>query len=315
MQPTVQHRCDLVEDLGETEVSGDFLDEIDRRLDELDRGNEWPALDEELDDDGETPVGRESRWPLPQDNEGLASTPMADRTVGSGDDRHGQERDREDRVEETTDEAPRQPDVDPWASSRLRLHRRGTPASRCSHDHDPAGELPPCVTPPGYVRGADGCWRYVWGGIVPGATDDRLDRRYLYGRRPGSFVHVPEERTSRPDLEWVSAHAVDTGWARGRDGLVRTMILSRQCWDDHARVPLGVLAPELLAQRVLDLRAFADRCSLRPATVNSYRSRGLLPEPQMVIAGTPLWSEPVVGHWLDEREASSGRLDGVSRKS
>ena len=193
---------------------------------------------------------------------------------------------------------------DRFDSSPLRQRRRGTPVCTCNHGGDPAADLPAPLVPDGYRRGDDGAWRYVGGGLVPGAVDDCLIRRFQFARRPGGSVRIPQELCQRADLQWVRDHdPLDTAvtW-HGR--IVPALEVDRRCWLDHAYVPLGLLAPELLPGALLTTPDLALLTGMRPSTVTTYRSRGLLPTPQYVVSGTPLWSEPVVRLWMATRPST-----------
>ena len=190
---------------------------------------------------------------------------------------------------------------DRFDSSELRETRRGTPRSHCDHGGDPASEMPEVDAPPGYLRSADGSWRYEHGGYVPGAVDDCIARRYGFARIKGGVVLVPHELLRQPDLEWVTLHADGESTQQTTHGTIRVAVVPRCCWDDHARVPLGIVAPELQANRMLDLSSIAHRSGTARSTINAYRSRGRRPKPQVIVAGTPLWSEAIVRRWILER--------------
>lgn len=177
--------------------------------------------------------------------------------------------------------------------------RPPTAAVACRHEHDPRGALPALHQPSSYRRDAAGVWRYEWGGIVPGARDDTLSRRYRFGVAPGPVVRVPTHLLVREELQWVSQHswdhpAVHTRWLGVTVGAT---VVERACWDLHCDIPLGILAPELSPVSLLDTDSVAVMFGLRPATVSSYRARGRFPAPQFMVSNSPLWSAPVVERW------------------
>ena len=81
--------------------------------------------------------------------------------------------------------------------------------------------------------------------------------------------------------------------------------------DDDAPVDrvVGMAAPELQAGAMLTTVDIARFAGVSPATIATYRRRGELPEPQAVLGRTPLWSRPVVHHWLATRPGGGWRTD------
>ena len=149
-----------------------------------------------------------------------------------------------------------------------------------------------------YVRGTDGRWRYRWGEPVPGAVDltagDVAALRIDDGHGTGSA-------RSRPGLE----ECLDIL------GVGEATVLAGQpvpAEDDPERV-VAMLAPELNALLMLTVGDIAQLADVSKATVDSYRYRGYLPRPQVVKSRTPLWSRPVVRHWLEHRPGSGWRTD------
>jgi ParB/RepB/Spo0J family partition protein len=56
----------------------------------------------------------------------------------------------------------------------------------------------------------------------------------------------------------------------------------------------------------------ADLCGARRGTVDVWRTRGLLPEPDLTVSGHPLWWPETISAWRDAREAA-GRQGAPSR--
>lgn len=186
-------------------------------------------------------------------------------------------------------------------------------SGECVHGGDPEADLPSLVAVPGYVRGRDGIWRYSDGGVVPGARDDTLGRRYRFASRPGKLVLVPVELCHRRDLLWVKDHhngdpgAGTTWWGR----TVPAYAIGRSCWNERASVPLGITAPELAPSSLLDLSAVAAALGVRESTVSAYKARGRLPQPQFCVSNSPMWSWVVIDRWIRSR----GLLDPGSSKN
>lgn len=68
-------------------------------------------------------------------------------------------------------------------------------------------------------------------------------------------------------------------------------------------------APELHVRAMLTIADIAEMIDVAPDTVAAYRYRGYLPEPQAVIGRTPVWSRPVIRHWLRTRPGNGWRTD------
>jgi hypothetical protein len=169
----------------------------------------------------------------------------------------------------------------------------------CRHEGDPLSDLPRLIEPPSYRRGQGGVWRYSFGGVVPGARDDTLARRYRFAARPGSTVLVPVELCRRDDLLWVrDHHDGDSGAAvRWCGSYVPAYSLTRECWEARSRIPMGLTAPELQPPAMVDLAGFARTLGVRESSLSAYKARGRLPQPQFTVANSPLWSWPVIEHW------------------
>ena len=148
-----------------------------------------------------------------------------------------------------------------------------------------------------YVRDADGTWRYEWGEPVPAARDLTL-RSVLAARDPERFG------SGRPP---PAARTEDVAWARSLCDISEPIELQRP--DGSRDLVIGISAPELEVPIMMTVADIADVAEVSKATVDSYRYRGYLPEPQLVKGRTPLWSWPVVHHWLQNRPGSGWRTD------
>ncbi len=152
-----------------------------------------------------------------------------------------------------------------------------------------------------YVR-ADDVWRYPWGAEVPGAVDltigDLLvledgDERIggLCGFRP---LRDAEER-------WLAGEPVEPHElaVRRRGGL-----------RPHAGdLVVGMMAPELHVQVMMTVEDVADATGVSKATIDTYRYRRELPQPQVIRGRTPLWARPIIRQWLRTRPGSGWRTD------
>lgn len=144
-----------------------------------------------------------------------------------------------------------------------------------------------------YVRDHGGVWRYAWGAPVPGARDlivaevislwgDPLEVMRELGRTVDDDV--------RSFLEAARAGVLSCDRTL-RDDLLRWL----------GGYVCGPQAPELLGHALLDGTQLARRLQVTRATIDSYRTRGRLPPPQVVRGRTPLWSAPIVRRWVIER--------------
>lgn len=147
-----------------------------------------------------------------------------------------------------------------------------------------------------YERTSDGEWLYPWGDPVPGARDLTVGDILRLG-----LVHDGSD-TSRGDL---------------RDALLQDTLVDHEQpdtdvdWDAHEALDrvVGLDAPELHVRAMLTIADIADMTGVAPDTIAAYRYRGYLPEPQAVIGRTPVWSRPIVRHWLDTRPGNGWRTD------
>lgn len=140
-----------------------------------------------------------------------------------------------------------------------------------------------------YARDADGTWFYRWGDEVPGARDVHLsDVLPLLG--PTTL--------RRADIH--ALRDVDLALLTARYGVDEPLRTRRP--DGRADAIVGMSAPEVEAANMMTVACLADAASVSKATIDSYRYRGLLPEPQTVISRTPLWSPVIIARWLEERD-------------
>lgn len=154
-----------------------------------------------------------------------------------------------------------------------------------------------------YVR-VDSVWRYAWGDEVPGATDLTLGDLMLVDvdRRCDCAEAV---RAFRPltdaEQRWLAGDI-----SAGDEVLVRR----RPGYPAHAGdLIIGLLAPELHPLAMLTVGEIAEIADVSKATIDSYRYRGYLPDPQAARGRTPLWARPVVRHWLATRPGPGWRTD------
>jgi hypothetical protein len=146
-----------------------------------------------------------------------------------------------------------------------------------------------------YHRAPDGVWTYFWGDPVPGAQDLTLHQALAQRLLQGG------------DLEQQHLTKDEWEWATGLGGMSHPVVVSDG--DGRREVVVGMVAPELNVLYMLTVAEVADLASVSKATIDSYRYRGYLPEPQIVKGRTPLWSRPVIRHWLLSRPGSGWRTD------
>ena len=146
-----------------------------------------------------------------------------------------------------------------------------------------------------YTRDEHGVWRYPWGAPVPGAQDLTLS----LARRLG-LAELP--------VDGGAGAEVARGAASGSDGPATQQVAVVEV-DGEQDMVVAMLAPELNAELMLTVADIAEAAGVTKATIDSYRYRGYLPEPQVVRARTPLWSRPVITHWLQQRPGCGWRTD------
>ncbi len=156
-----------------------------------------------------------------------------------------------------------------------------------------------------YTRRVDG-WYYPWGEQVPGATDLTLaDLMSIDGDvECAEGLHAFRPLTAA-ERRWLSgdAAAIDQVMVRHRNG--------RR--PNAGDLIIGMQAPELHALTMMTVSDIAHAAGVSKATIDSYRYRGYLLEPQVVRGRTPLWARPVIARWLATRPGSGWRTDIYQR--
>jgi hypothetical protein len=146
-----------------------------------------------------------------------------------------------------------------------------------------------------YLRQENGVWIYSWGEPVPRAEDltlrQALAQRLLY-EEPGLDGRISRE-------QW--------DWATGLGPISQPV--SIETANGGRDVVVGMQAPELNVLYMLTVTEIAELAAVSKATIDSYRYRGYLPEPQVVKGRTPLWTRPVIRYWLRSRPGSGWRTD------
>jgi len=145
-------------------------------------------------------------------------------------------------------------------------------------------------------------WRYPWGDPVPGASDLTLGDLLVLGQSLGSIDDVGTFRELSPaERRWLTGESTCTE---------QVALRRRQGFTPHVGdLIVGLSAPELQAPAMLTVGDIADAAGVTKATIDSYRYRGYLPQPQVVRGRTPLWTRPVVHHWLASRPGPGWRTD------
>ncbi len=153
-----------------------------------------------------------------------------------------------------------------------------------------------------YRRGTDGVWRYPWGDPVPGATDLTVaDLLAIHHGTDVETARIPLRAVSQAELEWLT----------GRNGELDQIFVRRRGpqGPDTGDLVVGMWAPELHVLTMLTVNEIADLAEVSKATIDSYRYRGYLPEPQATRGRTPLWARPIVQRWLTTRPGCGWRSD------
>lgn len=162
------------------------------------------------------------------------------------------------------------------------------------------GELEHCNGT--YRRDADGVWRYHWGDPVPGAVDLTLaDLLAIQNGTDIEGARVPLRAVSQAELAWLTGRS---------DDLDRVFVRRRGSHPpDTGDLVVGMWAPELHVLTMLTVTEIAELADVSKATIDSYRYRGYLPEPQATRGRTPLWARPIVQRWLRTRPGCGWRSD------
>lgn len=153
-----------------------------------------------------------------------------------------------------------------------------------------------------YRRGTDGVWRYPWGDPVPGATDLTLaDLLAIHYGTDLAGARLPLRAVSRSELAWLTGQSED---------LDQVFVRRRGTNPpDTGDLVVGMWAPELHVLTMLTVNEIAELAGVSKATIDSYRYRGYLPEPQTTRGRTPLWARPIVQRWLTTRPGCGWRSD------
>jgi hypothetical protein len=151
-----------------------------------------------------------------------------------------------------------------------------------------------------YTRFDDG-WHYPWGDLVPGASDLAL----------ADLMQIDDVQVTAEIEAFRPLTDAERRWLAGDANAVDEIILRRRNGyrPNTGDLIIGMLAPELHAQTMLTVGDIAAAAGVSKATIDSYRYRGYLPEPQIVRGRTPLWARPIVRHWLETRPGSGWRTD------
>lgn len=147
-----------------------------------------------------------------------------------------------------------------------------------------------------YRRTRDGRWLYPWGEPVPGATDltvgDLLRLGLAKGRNGTAVQDLPDHLRTDPLVD----HDAESLAASEDAGALADRVV-------------GLSAPELHVRAMVTISDIAEMVDVAPDTIAAYRYRGYLPDPQAIIGRTPVWSRPVIQHWLETRPGNGWRTD------
>ena len=146
-----------------------------------------------------------------------------------------------------------------------------------------------------YERTRDGQWLYPWGDPVPDARDITVGDVLRLGLVDGDDTSR-DGPTDGLEGDTLVDHVDDEADVALRDG------------DAYDRV-VGLDAPELHVRAMVTISDIAEMVGVAPDTIAAYRYRGYLPEPQAVIGRTPVWSRPIIRHWLETRPGNGWRTD------
>ncbi|HSK22185.1 MAG TPA: hypothetical protein VK906_03370 [Egicoccus sp.] len=150
-----------------------------------------------------------------------------------------------------------------------------------------------------YTRDRAGVWRYPWGDQVPGANDLTLSD--IFSIHLGPEDDVDMRTLNRDEVAWLKGERVDPANVLVRRTNGRTAGIGD--------LVVGMLAPELHVLTMLTVADISELAGVSKATIDSYRYRGYLPQPQATRGRTPLWARPIIRHWLDNRPGCGWRSD------
>jgi hypothetical protein len=162
-------------------------------------------------------------------------------------------------------------------------------------------DIPPAQIAAGYRVDKRGALRRDCdGAVVPGAVPVTLERCWKFTRTE-TVVLVPDLLTeAHAELAWARqfplAESVQLSgvWVAAREVPIPQ-------WESRCRTPFDYVAPELAANRLLSIADIAALAGVTRQTISTYAARGLFPEPQYRVGGSPVWSAPVVHHWFATR--------------
>lgn len=145
-------------------------------------------------------------------------------------------------------------------------------------------------------------WRYPWGNPVPGARDLTLgDVMTIDGDAEGAAAIELFRPLTAAERRWLEGDA---------SAISQVPLRSRNGHRPHiGDVIIGMHAPELHPMTMMTVGDIAAAAGITKATVDSYRYRGYLPEPQVVRGRTPLWARPIVRYWMATRPGPGARTD------
>ncbi len=148
----------------------------------------------------------------------------------------------------------------------------------------------------------DDTWHYPWGEPVPGSTDLTVSDLMALD----DAIQCVDEIGAFRELT-----AGERRWLTGEGGADEDVHLRRRAGyrPNLGDLIVGMIAPELHALTMMTVTDVAESAGVSKATIDSYRYRGYLPEPQVVRGRTPLWARPIIRHWLSERPGPGWRSD------
>ncbi len=171
-----------------------------------------------------------------------------------------------------------------------------------------------------YTRHPDG-WRYPWGELVPGGEDMTITNLYnplVLGKLvvvPGTLARNEPELAFCLDhprfLEVMGQERAERMRARTPEDIdADALAVPLDVWDEHAREPIGMWAPELHATLLLGIQDVARLAGVKVETIRQHLKRDTIPTPQGVHVDSPWWTRPVIDHWLATRRPQGRRKTG-----